>query len=217
MLATMNTIWMPYEPTLYDIRPQNLKAGLTLIEKEISSPIRRYDPIWLNEIKDMYLRVIAARLGQPLATPPKMPERAAVNAVKPQMREIETTRPEDDLTALERFITSPIERQEITLKRIKRPKGPKTPRDFKLPFKCSGVLKMQLYNLFLKYEVDYKTVDTLAILDSTLSYYENKAILESYLKGLGLSILSDMTPAEVNNQIEKYDHIFQQYKESIEA
>jgi len=78
------------------------------------------------------------------------------------------------------------------------------PKDFRLPWNADFFQRSSLYDLFKKYDVDYREVDTEAVLDPTLTYEENRQILERHLQKLTGKREEVMTPTELRREIQRY-------------
>jgi len=90
------------------------------------------------------------------------------------------------------------------------------PKDFKLPFKCTGIERAEFYNLFRKYEVDYREVDYYALLDPSLSYHENKQILEEYLQRLTGKRAEVMYPWELKRELQRYEAMEKEWHKEMQ-
>lgn len=102
------------------------------------------------------------------------------------------------------------------IKTIKKSLFKKTPMDFKLPdgLKLSGVMRNHLFNMIKKHGLDYKTIDTYAILDSTLTYQENKELLEAHLNNIKTIPTENRSVTELRSEIERYDHYWEAFEAS---
>lgn len=141
---------------------------------------------------------------------PKKPPRAKLptKARKPQRTR---PKPQEKRIKLKRKVVP------MVVVKKRRPTFTKAPKDFALPtkMKLTGIQKSHFYALIRKHGLDYKTIDTRAILDPTLSYYENKRLLEEHLAKIRPIALRERSVSEIRAEMDKYRHYWIEFKRDL--
>ncbi len=158
----------------------------------------RWSKSWLQGVKEKYTLEYNRRHGAPRIRKPRQLIRPRIN--KKAMPHARVPATAEDVVIVDK------RHKKIYVH---------APRDFQLPkdLKISGILKDHLYNMIKKRGLDYKTIDTYSILDSTLGYQENKQLLKAFLQ---INVTADnKTTREINEEINQANMLFNVYEREI--